>query len=302
MEFRHLYYVLKLAEVKSFSKAAKQLYISQPSLSQYISNFEQQLGLLLFDRTTTPVSLTYAGEILTKKARDILMLRNELSRELEDIASHKKGQLTIGITPIRGTELLPKVLPTFYEEFPGFELKLIEGSACELEEWTLKGITDLSILILPLNSKLLTYKELQQEKLLISLHSKHPVLQSKKVKQNDQYPQISLSCLQNESFIFPKHDNKIRPILDDLFKQAGYKPKIRLETNSLITANALVAKNLGIGFWFSTLKDFNNESEVVYCTLEKLSLTRTIAIAYKTGKYLSKVEQAFIAIIKKELA
>ena len=302
MEFRHLHYVLKLAEVKSFSKTAKQLYISQPSLSQYISNFEQQLGLLLFDRTTTPISLTYSGEVFTKKARHILMLRNELSRELEDIASHKKGRLTIGITPTRGSCILPMVLPTFYEKFPGFGLNLVEGSAHELEDWTIKGMTDLSILILPLNSKLLTYETLQQEKLLIALHSKHPLLQSKKVKQSAHYPQISLSDLQKEYFIFPKQDNKLHPILEDLFFQAGYKPKIRLQTNSLATTNALVSKNLGVGFWFSTIKEFNCNTNVTYCSIEAPSFTRTIVIAYKTGKYLSKVEQAFINMSKEAFA
>jgi len=97
MDFHQLEYVMAIAEEKSFSKAAKKLYISQPSLSQYIMRLEEQIGIKIFDRTTNPLILTFAGEKYLEAAKNILILNNQLKRVLVDIADSKKGRLTIGI-------------------------------------------------------------------------------------------------------------------------------------------------------------------------------------------------------------
>ena len=101
MELRQLRYMLAVAEEKSFSQAAKKLYIAQPHLSQYIQKLETQLGVKLFDRSRTPLTLTLAGEQFAQKARQILRLNNNLLQQMKDYTEEKNGRLVLGISPVR---------------------------------------------------------------------------------------------------------------------------------------------------------------------------------------------------------
>ncbi len=122
MDFKKLKYVLTVAEVQSISKAAAILYISQPSLSHVISNLEMELGIQIFNRTTTPISLTYAGERFVETAKEILNMNNKLKKEFSDISNARKGKIAIGIPSLRGSFMLPHILPVFHKEYPGIEL------------------------------------------------------------------------------------------------------------------------------------------------------------------------------------
>ena len=94
MNSKKLKYIITIAELKSISKAANELFISQPSLSSILSNLEKELGVTLFNRSTSPLSLTYAGEKYIKIAKEILSLESNLKKELFDISNMKKGKLT----------------------------------------------------------------------------------------------------------------------------------------------------------------------------------------------------------------
>ncbi len=88
MEIRQFMYVSMAAECGSFTKAAEKLFITQPALSSYISKLEEELGVRLFDRSVTPLGLTYAGEKYLAYARDILRQADGLEREIRDISNH----------------------------------------------------------------------------------------------------------------------------------------------------------------------------------------------------------------------
>ena len=93
MDFRQLQYMLTLAEYKNMTRASEALYISQSALSHYLKNVEQELGVTLFDRSTNPLSLTYAGKCYMESARRILMENDRMLRELRDITHHMTGKL-----------------------------------------------------------------------------------------------------------------------------------------------------------------------------------------------------------------
>ena len=106
INFLNLEYFLVAAEELNFTKAAKKLFISQQSLSNHISNMEKEFDVILFNRTT-PLTLTYAGQALKAKARQMLELRDETYRELSDIKDFSVGQLTLGLSHTRGRVILP---------------------------------------------------------------------------------------------------------------------------------------------------------------------------------------------------
>ena len=152
MDSNQFEYVIAVAEEKNFSKVAKKLYISQPSLSQYIMRLEKQLGIKLFDRTTNSLTLTFAGEKYLESAKNIQSLENRLRWELNDIADSKKGRLTIGIPFPTERYILPSLLPEFHRQFPGIEMVIKEQSAAGLEELLMEGKVDIAILHLPVQN------------------------------------------------------------------------------------------------------------------------------------------------------
>src|ERR1700730_17846147 len=100
MEFRQLLYAIEIAEHKSFSKAAHQLHIAQPSLSQQIAKLEAELGVTLFNRTHNPLEVTHAGTRFVEQAAKIIDMMDQLQIEMRDIKQMKRGKLVIGSLPI----------------------------------------------------------------------------------------------------------------------------------------------------------------------------------------------------------
>jgi len=302
MEYRQMKYVLKVAEEQSFSQAAKKLYIAQPSLSQCIQRIEKQLGVLLFDRAVTPLRLTFAGELYIETAKQILDLNNQLIQQMDDIADIKTGRLTIGSSPFRSTYLLPQVLPIFQEQFPGIEIVLAEGTTAELEEFALNGTTDFSIVLLPLAKDLFSYEPILTEELLIALSPHHPLSKENTKSNSNQppWPKIKISQLQEVPFILMKHGQRLHHTLLDLCALAGFKPKIILESQSMEAAQSLVVAGLGATLLPDTLVRFRHMSEhPCYFSIEEPTNTRTVVIAYRKEKYLSKAAHSFISLLKK---
>jgi DNA-binding transcriptional LysR family regulator len=302
MSERELEYVLKLAEEKSFSKAAQKLYISQPSLSQFIQKLERQLGEPLFDRSSVPLKLTFTGELYVEMANNILDLKEQLTRQLEDICNLKKGRLTIGLSAFRSPYILPKVLPKFKQRFPGIDVFLMEGTANELGEYAKKGITDLSLITLPLQEDFFAYEPILTEELLIAVPPNHPL--SKKAGSNTLDPNsrssISLTDLRKDSFIML--GDKLRQTTLDLCQKAGFKPKILLTTKNAEAAHALVAEGLGVTIIPDTLVWFGNIlKHPTYFSIKELSTSRTLTLAYYKKRYLSRAAREFIVMTKEIL-
>lgn len=301
MDFRQLQYMLKVAEERSFSKAAQKLYIAQPSLSQYIQNLEQQLGVQLFDRTTVPLHLTYAGELYIETAKKILDLNYQLSQQMEDIANLKRGRLTIGLSPFRSTYIMPKVLPLFHERFPGIEVILLEGTSSELEELALKGSTDISIMTLPVEEKLFQYESILTEEILVVVPPQHPLKSklTKKLHNHHLHPKIHLNELKDEPFILLKQDQKLHQIATQLCKEAGFKPRIILESESIEAAHALSTAGMGVTFVPDTLTLFTQMPQSpLYFSIADESPKREMVVSYRKGRYLSKAANEFILIMK----
>lgn len=301
MGLRQLNYMLKVAEEQSFTKAAQKLNIAQPSLSQYILNLEQSVGITLFDRTTNPISLTHAGEVFAIKARDILRLHNELTVQMEDMAGLKTGKIKIGISQT-GAHFIPKIFPYFYKKFPNVEIEMIEASSSEeMEKWLQEGIVDLATLILPIESENLSYEIIQDEKMLVALPINHPMVKEAKKHTHVKYPQIALSALKDEKFILPKATQRSRAMFDTLFKEANFDPKILCETKTMDTANAIVASGIGVGFTLPQVIRADDKEKIALFTLNTPLTTRTLVLAYKREKYLPKIAHEFLSIAKKHM-
>ncbi|MNJ50632.1 HTH-type transcriptional regulator GltC [compost metagenome] len=250
----------------------------------------QELGVKLFHRNTSSVELTHAGESFISHARGIMDAVEQLKQEMDDISQLRAGRVHIGSMPITGSHLLPYVLPAFKAAYPHIDVTLLEDSSLHLEKLTAGGGTDLSLLSLPLQEPTLTYEVIGEEKIDLAVPPGHPLAQFRHNKQG-----IQLSELANEPFILLKKGQGFRRLALELCKDAGFEPNIVFESNNMETIQSLVAAGMGVSLVPRLIaRAKSSELIPVFLPLDP-SPSRTLIIAYRRGRYLSKAAEAFIA-------
>ncbi|WP_040949368.1 LysR family transcriptional regulator [Gorillibacterium massiliense] len=286
MELRQLQYAVQIAADRNFSRAAEKLHIAQPSLSQQLSKLEKEINLLLFQRNTNSVEVTHAGTVFVEKASFILDQVAQLKKEMEDLLQMRSGRLVIGSLPITGSQILPMVLPEFRKKHPGIEVVLVEETTLNLENLTSSGQTDLSLLTLPLVDESLEYEPLIEEELCLAVPPTHPLAHEKR--------EIAIAELRDEPFIMLKKGQGFRQIAIEMCRNAGFEPTVVFESSNIETVQALVGAGMGIAFIPSMIA----RSVVSSYMPTLLNLIgrpkRTLVIARRKGRYLSKAAEAFI--------
>lgn len=292
MEFRQLQYAIQIAAEKNFSRAAEKLHIAQPSLSQQLSKLEKELGVLLFHRNTNSVELTHAGSLFVEKAQKIIDMAGEIRQEMDDISMLRKGRLMIGSMPITGAHMLPIVLPVFRERYPEIEIVLVEETSANLTLLTAEGRTDLSLLSLPLQEHSLEYDVLIEEEIRLAVPPHHP-----SAKDAALHTTVDLARFRNEPFIVLKKGQGLRQTAIDLCLDAGFSPTIVFESSNIETVQSLVAAGMGVAFVPAMVERGKwSETSPAYLSVDSRP-TRTIVIARRKGKYVSKAAEAFIATV-----
>jgi DNA-binding transcriptional LysR family regulator len=296
MNSKKLNYIITISELQSISKAASQLFISQPSLSNIVSNLEKELGIKLFNRTTNPISLTYAGERYIETAKKILSLEDNLKKELSDISIIKKGKITIGIPSVRGTHVLPLILPRFTKEYPGIEIALVEGNSNFLETALLSGKVDLVLTSLPKDNNKIACEILYQERIMLAcekgyLDSIYPCKNNSNI--------ISLNDIKDVGFILTKKSHSIRSLSEQLFDLHNFEPNIILETANTATAFRLATSGIGVCFVSEMILNTTtsiNDFDLFH--IENSPIKWDIAVLYLKNSYLTIAERYFIDLAK----
>ncbi len=311
LNFLNLEYFLVASEELNFTKAAKRLYISQQSLSNHISNLEKEFGVTLFNRTV-PLTLTYAGQVLQKRARQFLDLREETYHEIDDIKDFTKGQLIIGMSHTRGRKILPEIPPVYQECFPNIDLHLKEGNSTELDRDLLHGDVDLIIGLLPFRVENVETVPICDEEILLVvpdsvLERSYPGQLSKIKQQLAQ--RADLLLVKECPFLMIKPGNRVRTLADEMFAEAAITPKVILETENIETVLALSLKGMGITFYpkmfISSHESLKGKAEdfwdANFYHLDSPKAHGVLGIGYHKGHYLSQATKEFIRIAKERV-
>lgn len=312
MNSQQIEYVLTLAEEKSFSKASQKLFVTQPSLSQFIKNLESQLNIQLFDRSTSPIRLTSAGEAYVKAARKIKAIEDELKIQITDLNNLQTGDLTIGTSPFRASCLLPKSIAAFHKMYPGVNINIVENRLPNLEEAVLDGILDLYLGTGPLDEDLFYTEVLAKEQLYLAVPPDSKIngtFAQNQISEQDikldtyhlnKTPSIDLVHLKDELFIFPHQSHKLYGQVMDICNDSSLEPNIILYSERLETSFAWTLAGLGFTFIPDFLIRFGNyDKHPIYYKLNHPLATRSLMIAYKKNRYLSRAAIEYISTLKK---
>lgn len=249
-------YVIAVAETGSFSKAAKELYIAQSSLSQFIKNLEDRLGVQLFDRNSKPITPTEAGKRFLKTAYDIRYMEDQMEKQLSQLQTVKKGSLTIGITRYWGSLLLPRILPEFQIRYPNVELNIIEGRTTDILKSLEKKQVEIAFLTppshltevdQPFQIDIIYYEEIMLAAQKSILQGENQLSEASQLEEISQLP-----------FILLRKGQKMRQIAESFFQSLQVTPKILMETENITSAYKLASVGFGATFIPKRIKELTN--------------------------------------------
>ena len=247
MNDRELLYIKTIADTKSISKAAEELFIAQPSLSQSLQRIERELGTHLFIREPRGMKLTYAGEKYYLMAKEILDIYSDFKSEITHINELKAGRLVIGIARYMGMNILPNVLPDFNKNYPNIEIIIREENTRVLENLVLGGNVDFALTHVhkkEMNEKI-NYEILKEDEFLL-VTPKGYLINSDKIKIKNGKSYVDLRDLEGEKFILLDINKGIRKVQDRTIKSYGISPDVVFTTKNFETAKRLAANGMGI--------------------------------------------------------
>ena len=275
MNMKQALYFKTIAQYGTITAAAKQLYISQPSLSQTLRQIEDEVGTPLFDRSTSPFHLTYAGERYLKAVEAMLDIETRLKEEIESIRRDDGGRLRLGISVTRAMQVLPDVIPIFTKAYPNVTIELTEAASASLEGLLQKGQIDLALAALEASEANIAYELIEKESI--------GILAGKDSQLAQLVPSgtpINLEMVEKEAFVSLDTSHSSRIIQDRLFRRYNIRPKILLETSSLEVARRVALKSgacmvlpdvyadefvFNSGGAFYPLKDYENHRHFYAC-------------------------------------
>lgn len=288
------------------TKAAESLYVSQPSLSQYLKRLESNLGVELFDHTSSPLRLTYTGERYYEYVLQMMNLDENVRREFQDIKNQVSGRLRLGVALWRGACLLPNVFPSFHTQYPGIHIELTEGRSIQLESALVNDKIDLAVMNLPytLEYSKLTCETICKERILLAAPTMHPYIQHLLLNrsQSDNYPLISFDVLSHIPLILTKPGQNLTHEVMHTLSKNHIEPNILLETGNLTTAINLTARGIACAFVpEGGAKVCQHPGAVTYFAVDSDDLVWDLVAVYRKDTYLSKLSKLFIETTKQQL-
>lgn len=307
-------YVYEVYKERSFTKAAQNLYISQPSLSARIKKIEEIIGEPLFDRSTTPLQLTEVGKVYIEAAEEITQIEQRVENYINDLAGLKTGNLAVGASTLFAAYVVPSLITQFNQKFPDVHIQLIEGNTAELEEMLGSNALDFVIDNYHYDSILYNKELYCEENILLAVPKHFAVneelgmyqLSYKNIKNknylNQKYPAVPLGRFADLPFIMLTQGNDTRTREDRLCRNVGFKPNIVLEFNQQSTAYMASSTQLGATFisdiLVSQLPTFEN---LVYYKLDGEEAKRKVFFYYKTHKYKTRVMEEFVRMMHEQI-
>lgn len=303
MIFRNYEYFIAIVESGSLTKAAEQLYVSQPSLSQYLKRLEASLGVELFDRSVSPLRLTYTGERYYQYLLQMTKLSENIRKEFQDVKSQISGRLRLGVALWRGACLLPDIFPDFHKKYPGIQLELTEGRSSLLVSALMNDKIDLAVMNLPhtLNYSNLVCETVYKERILLAAPTEHPCVQAILETHHDgnDYPITSFDILNHIPLISTKQGQNLTHEVTYALAKNHVEPKILLETGNLTTAINLTARGIACVFVPEEgAKVCQHPGKVTYLRMDSDDLIWDLAAVYRKDVYLPKLSRLFIDAMK----
>jgi LysR family nitrogen assimilation transcriptional regulator len=235
MDFKQIEYFVQVAELGGFTRAASVLRVAQPALSRQVRALEVELRQTLFDRNGRGVTLTPAGARLLAHGRGILQQVQRARQDLEDERGAASGVLSIGLPPSVSRTLTTPLVEAFRERFPRATLSVVEGLSTYTLEWLQQGRIDCAVVYNATPAPAFDLTPVLQERLWL--------VSGRRAAGEAARPAVTLAQLARRELVIPSRPHAIRMRLETVLAEAGLKPRVALEIESVPAMLDLVKKH-----------------------------------------------------------
>lgn len=281
MELRHLTYFVAVATRLNFSRAAEDLHVAQPAISQQIHVLEKELGAPLFERIGKRVQLTNAGQALLPHARQILAAVETARNEIREHGQLLKGTVKLGAPPTVSAHILPARITAFEQKYPGLDVTLRESGTGSLLKLVEHGDIDLAIVSADLLPSTVESAPFLEEDYVVAVGSDHRLYRRETV---------TVAELADESFILFPDGYKLREVTLTACRTAGFQPHIALDGGSMQSALQFVAAGLGVAIVPEMA--LTHASGIRALHIGDQTLRRSLGLVWRKGQYLSPAARA----------
>ncbi len=296
MNSRQLQYTILLSKVRSFSQAAEELNISQPALSKQIISLETELGVKLFDRNTSPLTLTPAGEFFVAKAQDLLFEEDVLLKTVARYKSGENGKLVIGVSPFRSLYLMPPFVAAMKERFPTLQIVLQEYGRAILHKGINEGQYDFIITNLPVDETKLDAIPLEKDQLVLAVPNR---LLHLLPRHQEATARIDFSECTALPFAVVSKDQEMRQLFDKLCTLAHIRPNIYVEVVCITTAWAMAQAGVAATLLpRQFIQADYADNDVTLFELSQGTYIRQPAIVTRKGQFISQYAQYAMELLK----
>lgn len=286
MTYDQLDYFVSSYEFRSFTKAAKKHFVSQPAISNAIKLLEEEFETELFSRNNNQLTPTQAGDYLYTYAKSVISLFSNISPQMKDYIS-STTQIRIGIPPMLGGFIFAPVFDKFLKKYPGTNVKLSELASSANQKAVVDGEIDLALTVINQQEidPSLNHQKIGEAPLVFAVRKNHPMA-------GREY--VSFGDLENIPLLLMKEDSLQYKVVMSEFEKAKITPNIRLLTNQIATIKELLAYGDDGAFLFSQVIKENDE--LVGIPLEG-NLSFDIVLATKKNQQISKQTKRFYDFI-----
>lgn len=309
--FQGMEYIYEVYKEKSFSKAAANLFISQPSLSANVKRIEKRIGYPVFDRSTKPLGLTECGKQYIRAIEQIMAVENEFGDFVNDWGDLRTGNLTIGGSSFFSSWVLPPLIADFARKYPSVKITLAEESTSRLAALLLNGEVDLFVDNCLLDENIFDRNIFQKEHLLLAVPRLFQVndqlleyqISAESIRNgsftDSAVMPVPMEAFTNEPFIMLKQENDTGQRAFRICQENHFQPHTIFELDQQMTAYNIACSGLGISFIGDMLiSRVPPNPDLVYYSLPGESCTRNIYFYWKKGRYLSRAMEEFLKNLK----
>lgn len=293
MNLRAFQYLVTLADVRHFSKAAELCYVSQPTLSTQIRKLEEELDVQLVERSPRKVMLTEVGEEVVERARAMLAEADSIKAIARRSKDPHSGTLRIGIFPTLAPYFLPHVVPEIRRQFPRLTLRLFEEKTEDVITMLRQGRLDAGLLALPVDDDQLTARSLFEEPFVLAVPEAH-ALGNKKT--------ITLEDLENQELLLLEDGHCLREQALEVCQLSGAHEKLDFHATSMETLRQMVAAGTGITLMpvMAVKPPVAHTDNLVTRPFRQPGPKRTIALVWRKssalGGFLEELAEIFAAV------
>src|SRR5438874_11124436 len=291
MEMHQLTYFESVSRHLHFTRAAEELNVAQPSVSQQIRKLEAELGAPLFHRMKRHVALTEAGKTFLPHARAVLQRVEEARLEVQELSGLRRGTLAVAAPPTVWTYLLLLALAASSRRHPGIALAFREAGSRTLLNLLEAGELDMAVVIQPIRHPALETLSLLEEELLLAVPRQHPLASGKR--------RVRLAQLREEPFVLLREGAyDLRDQTLSACRRAGFEPTVALDGGEMDSMLRFVAAGIGLAILPEmVLSDVDPHNGPVALRRLEPRLTRSVVLARRRDRYYSAAAREFTTVL-----